>query len=84
MATSVGKASKKVIKKVAKKSVKTASSKKAKSKHQGKTDHIVLAPSIRQKMIEEAAYYHAQQRNFAPGNAVADWLLAEKEIDKIL
>ncbi len=35
-------------------------------------------------MIEEAAYYIAQQRNFVLGNAIDDWLTAEKMINKLL
>jgi hypothetical protein len=31
-------------------------------------------------MIEEAAYYKAEQRNFAPGFEELDWFEAEKEI----
>ena len=33
------------------------------------------------KRIGEAAYKRAQQRNFAPGHDLEDWLEAEKEID---
>ena len=32
------------------------------------------------EMIATAAYFIAQQRNFAPGNELADWLLAEQQI----
>jgi phage terminase Nu1 subunit (DNA packaging protein) len=35
-------------------------------------------------MIAEAAYYRAKQRDFAAGDAVADWLAAEAEVDRIL
>lgn len=35
-------------------------------------------------MTEEAAYYKAEQRNFAPGFEDVDWLEAEKEISKIV
>jgi len=38
----------------------------------------------RGEMIAEAAYYRAQRRGFAPGDPVADWLEAEREIDAIL
>jgi DUF2934 family protein len=40
-----------------------------------------VSPQERQRMIEEAAYYRAQQRGFAPGNEVEDWIAAETEID---
>ena len=36
------------------------------------------------RMIEEAAYYKAEQRNFEPGFEDADWLAAEKEISKVI
>jgi hypothetical protein len=35
-------------------------------------------------MIAEAAYYRAEQRGFQDVGPVADWLAAEKEIDKRL
>ena len=36
-------------------------------------------------MVAEAAYYKAEQRGFAPGYEVADWLAAERELlDQIL
>jgi hypothetical protein len=34
-------------------------------------------------MIAEAAYYRAEKRGFAPGQALDDWLAAEKEIDAL-
>ena len=39
------------------------------------------ASADRLKRIAEAAYKRAQQRNFAPGHDLEDWLAAEKEID---
>ncbi|MCF7984472.1 MAG: DUF2934 domain-containing protein [Thiohalocapsa sp.] len=33
-----------------------------------------------EQMIAEAAYYKAQQRRFAPGSEMDDWLDAEREI----
>jgi hypothetical protein len=38
----------------------------------------------RHQLIAEAAYYHAAQRNFAPGNELEDWLNAEAEIERRL
>ena len=35
-------------------------------------------------MIAEAAYYHAEQRGFVPGEEMQDWLLAEAEIEQLL
>jgi hypothetical protein len=37
----------------------------------------------RLKKIAEAAYKRAQQRNFAPGHDLDDWLEAEKEVDAL-
>jgi len=38
----------------------------------------------REEMIRVAAYYLAEQRGFAPGGELEDWLIAESEIDAIL
>ena len=38
----------------------------------------------RQKMIEDAAYFIAEKRNFVEGDPIKDWFLAEVEIDSIL
>lgn len=39
-------------------------------------------PAIeRRRMIAEAAYYRAQERNFHPGSELDDWLRAERDID---
>ncbi|MBL6991083.1 MAG: DUF2934 domain-containing protein [Bacteriovoracaceae bacterium] len=38
----------------------------------------------KQNMIATVAYEMAQQRGFAEGNQLEDWLAAESEIDKIL
>ena len=35
----------------------------------------------RLRMVAEAAYYRAQERNFHPGNELDDWLQAERDID---
>ena len=43
-----------------------------------------VSPEKRTKMIEEAAYYRAEKRNFAPGHEAADWAAAEKEIDELI
>jgi hypothetical protein len=39
-------------------------------------------PEARRRMIEERAYYLAQQRDFTPGYEMEDWLAAEREVDK--
>jgi hypothetical protein len=36
----------------------------------------------RHRQIAELAYYKAQQRGFAPGHELEDWLAAEAEVDK--
>lgn len=38
-------------------------------------------PELRAALIAEAAYYRAQQRGFAPGHEVQDWLAAESDVD---
>jgi hypothetical protein len=38
----------------------------------------------RRKMIEIAAYFLAEHRGFAPGEADADWLRAEQAIDAMI
>ena len=35
-------------------------------------------------MIEEAAFFIAMRRGFAPGNEFGDWIQAEKDIDSML
>jgi hypothetical protein len=35
-------------------------------------------------MIQEAAYYKAEARNFASGFEAEDWAAAEREIDAML
>ena len=79
----VSKAKKKVAKKVIKKP-KVASVKKTASKTKRKAHTAVVDPTTRQKMIEEMAYFHAQQRNFTAGNSIDDWLSAEIKVDKNL
>ncbi len=46
-----------------------------------KPGRSALQPS-REQMIAEAAYYCAEQRGFAPGHEMADWLLAEAEFER--
>lgn len=38
----------------------------------------------RHQMIACAAYYRAERRGFANGQALQDWLAAETEIDRLL
>lgn len=38
----------------------------------------------REQMIAEAAYFRAQERGFAPGNEMSDWLQAEADVEGLL
>jgi Protein of unknown function (DUF2934) len=38
----------------------------------------------RRRMIADAAYHRAQQRGFAPGKELQDWLAAEADVDFML
>jgi hypothetical protein len=40
-----------------------------------------LTPAERHRRISELAYRRAEQRGFAPGSEVEDWLEAEREVD---
>jgi hypothetical protein len=42
---------------------------------------LQLLMAERHKRIEEAAYFLAERRGFAPGHALDDWLAAEDAID---
>lgn len=44
----------------------------------------VVSPEERQRMIAETAYFRALQRGFSGGDAVEDWLAAEREVDERL
>ncbi len=43
-----------------------------------------LSAELRHGMIAEAAYLRAAARGFAGGDAVADWLESEREVDALL
>ncbi len=43
-----------------------------------------VSPEQRLDMIREAAYYLAERRGFAQGDALQDWIVAEMEIDERL
>jgi len=75
------KKTKKTTKKVSKTVKKAASRNKTAAKTKPKS---APTTATRQKMIEEAAYFYAQQRNFATGHEMNDWLRAETEVDKII
>jgi hypothetical protein len=40
-----------------------------------------LTPAERHRRISDLAYRRAEQRGFAPGDEVEDWLEAEREVD---
>lgn len=41
----------------------------------------LLDTGQRQEMIRKAAYFRAQQRGFASGQEMQDWLTAEQQVD---
>jgi hypothetical protein len=43
-----------------------------------------LSADERRAMIEQAAYFRAEQRGFAPGHERDDWVAAESEVDQFL
>lgn len=43
-----------------------------------------VSPEERHRLIEQAAYFRAQQRSFNGGDPVEDWLVAEREINRPL
>ncbi len=45
---------------------------------------ISASPERRYEMIAQAAYFHAEERGFQGGDPVADWLLAETQVDALL
>jgi hypothetical protein len=49
-----------------------------------KVSPTALPAHERHQMIQLRAYLHAEQRGFAPGQELADWLLAEAEVDELL
>lgn len=70
-------AKKKVVAKTAKK---TTSRKKAAVSKPG----TLISPRERYEMIATMAFYRAEQRNFAPGHDVEDWLECERIIDQMI
>ncbi|EGV29539.1 hypothetical protein ThidrDRAFT_3276 [Thiorhodococcus drewsii AZ1] len=47
---------------------------------------LLANPSEQQRlaMVQEAAYYKAEKRNFGPGHETEDWAEAEREIDELI
>jgi Protein of unknown function (DUF2934) len=46
-----------------------------------KSDAPAAVKTDRESQIAVAAYYKAERRGFTDGNAIADWLAAEQEVD---
>ena len=51
--------------------------------HQGNSQ-TEFTPEELGQMIATTAYYHAQQRGFAPGHELEDWLAAETEVRRAI
>jgi hypothetical protein len=45
---------------------------------------LAVSDTERRRMIEMAAYFRAERRNFAAGHEMEDWALAEAEVDQRL
>jgi hypothetical protein len=56
----------------------------SKTPRKTRPNSISASPEQRCQMIEQAAYFRAEKRGFQGGDAVADWLLAETQIDALL
>jgi len=46
--------------------------------------NVAVPDEVRRAMISEAAYLRAEQRGFASGYELEDWLVAECEVDALL
>ena len=91
MSKSEAKVTKKKVaskKKVAKKKVaaKPATKKKVSKKKvvAAQKRSPIISPRERYEMIATMAYYRAEQRDFAPGYDVEDWLDCERIIDQMM
>jgi Protein of unknown function (DUF2934) len=58
--------------------------KSSKTATKARVRSISVSPEQRRQMIEESAYFRAEQRAFTGGDPVADWLLSEREVDELL
>ena len=54
------------------------------AKRSVKVPMLPISAEQRYRMIAEAAYYIAERRSFASGDAAADWAQAEMQIDALL
>ena len=55
----------------------------AKTNSHGMSGGAIL-DSEREKLVREAAYFRAEQRGFAPGGELEDWVASEREVDQLL
>jgi hypothetical protein len=62
----------------------SATAKTVKKRSKAQARPISVSPEERRQMIEEAAYFRAEQRDFTGGDPVTDWLLSEQDVDEIL
>ena len=81
---SATKTAKKATRKTAKKTAKKTARKTVRSQQDSEPRPAKVSAGVRREMIETAAYYLAEKRNFQGGDPVADWLICEKEIDTLL
>ncbi|CAG1006089.1 hypothetical protein BURK2_03450 [Burkholderiales bacterium] len=63
------------------KTVATAATRRSNGAKKGNGQELGIATEVRQRYIAEAAYFRAKERGFHGGEALADWLAAEAEID---
>jgi hypothetical protein len=82
--TAAKKSAKKVAKKPIKKDTKKIAKKATKRPQTARLQAAALPAESRHKMIQVAAYFRAERRNFRHGDPMADWLSSEKEIDELL
>lgn len=63
----------------------SATARKMNAKHQSTAPKSDIWDGInREEMISVAAYFRAENRGFVGGNSLADWLVAEAEINAML
>ena len=48
--------------------------------HEHANNVVYLTAEHQEELIAKAAYFKAEQRNFAPGHEMDDWLTAEADI----
>jgi len=58
--------------------------KSSKTVTEAREQPVSVPPEQRRQLIEETAYFRAEQRGFTDGDPVADWLLSEREVDELL